>query len=187
MLSTIHSLKHEVKAPIKKQHTKSLANLVRYYKAKCSHLSTKLKTFECTECNELELALNNLKQEKKDLLDKNAELINEIKCLEKVNFYEERKYSDNLRLCIMELLNYNVGVLKVEPVLRSVFKLLNIECDKLPQHTTINEMLIESRSLAHMQIAEVLTTSSDFTTQLTLNDLTREAQYSVLHCLRVNF
>ena len=63
----------------------------------------------------------------------------------------------------MELLTYNVGVLKVEPILRSIFKLINIECDLLPQHTTINEILIESRSLAHTQIAEVLTKTSENT------------------------
>jgi hypothetical protein len=60
----------------------------------------------------------------------------------------------------MELLTYNVGTLKIEPVIRSVFKLLNIKCTRLPKHTTINEILIESRFLSHTQLAEALTTSS---------------------------
>ncbi len=157
LLSTITSLKHGRAAPIKNKHTKSLSNLVRYYRAKCSNLSNKLQTFECSDCNELDITVNNLKQENRELREKNAELIDKVKESKRVSFFSERKYSDNLRLCIMELLTYNVGVLKIEPVLRSVFKLLNIECDLLPQHTTINEILIESRSLAHTQIAEVLT------------------------------
>ena len=50
--------------------------------------------------------------------------------------------------------------MKIEPVLKSVFKLLN---DRLPKHSTINEILIESRSLSHLQLAEVLTTTSNNT------------------------
>lgn len=63
----------------------------------------------------------------------------------------------------MELLSYNIGILKIEPVLQSVFKLLNIEYDRLPKRTTINEILIESRSLAHIQLAEALTTTTNNT------------------------
>lgn len=163
LLSTINSLKHNIKAPIKKKHDKSQANLIRYYKAKCSYLSNQLQNFECTECNELDITINTLKQEKMGLLEKNAELMDQIKESKKKNFYAEGKYMDDLRLCIMELLTYNVGILKIEPVLQSVFKLLNIECDKFPQRTTLNEILIESRSLAQTQIAEVLTTSSNNT------------------------
>lgn len=60
----------------------------------------------------------------------------------------------------MELLTFNVSILKIEPVLRSVF---NITCDKLPQRSTVNEILIESRSIAHTQLAEALTTSINTT------------------------
>ena len=77
-----------------------------------------------------------------------------------IKFYDERKYLDNLRVCIMELLTHNVSTLKIEPVLLSVFKLLNLEYDRFPQRTTINQILIESRSLAHIQIAETLTSTS---------------------------
>ena len=160
-ISKLLSIPMEIKHTNKR--TKSLSNLVRYYKAKCRYLNNKLQTFECTECNELDISVRNLKQENIELREKNALLIDELKDSKKINFYYDRKYCDNLRICIMELLTYNVSILKIEPVLRSVFKLLNIECNKLPQRTAINEILIESRSIAHTQIAETLITSSNNT------------------------
>ena len=63
----------------------------------------------------------------------------------------------------MELLSYNIGILKIEPVLKSVFKLLDVTYDRLPKHSTINEILIESRSLSHLQLAEILNTTSNNT------------------------
>ena len=63
----------------------------------------------------------------------------------------------------MELLSYNVAELKIEPVIRSVLKLLSIECDKLPKRTTINEILIESRALAKTQLTDALTSNSNNT------------------------
>ena len=100
----------------------------------------------------MDIVIEELKEGKKELLEKNAELRDEIKKFNKVCFYSEGKYTDNLRLCIMELLSYNVAKLKIEPVIRSVLKLLCIECDKIPKRTTINEMLIESRALAKTQL-----------------------------------
>ena len=164
-LAVIASQTHEktLLDSAKSKHSKSLKNLVRYYKAKCAYLKNQLETFECKECAELDETIKTLKDEKADLLEMNAEMIDDLKeqTSKTVTFYNEGKYSDNLRVCIMELLTSNVGILKIEPVLRSVFKLLNVERDKLPRHTTINEILIESRSLAHMQIAETLTTAAN--------------------------
>ena len=166
LLSTIISLKHEIpKVPNRSKNTKSLSNLIRYYKAKCKRLNSQLQMFECKECDELDMIISKLKEESKELREENARLIDKINDEDsrKVNFYSEGKYSDDLRICIMELLTYNIGILKIEPVLQSVFKLLNVECDKLPKRTTINEILIESRSLAHTQIADVLTASTNNT------------------------
>lgn len=56
----------------------------------------------------------------------------------------------------MELLSYNVGILNVVPIIQSVLHMAGLEYDRLPKHTTINEMIIESRSLAQMQVAEAL-------------------------------
>ena len=163
LLAIIGSLKREKTAPTKTKHAKSLSSLVHFYKAKCNYLQNQLRTYECKECNELDETIRELKEEKKELLEMNARLIDENKESKKISFYSAGKYSDDLRICIMELLTSNVSVLKVEPVLRSVFKLLSIQCDRLPQHTTINEMLMESRSISHAQLAETLTASSSNT------------------------
>ena len=44
----------------------------------------------------------------------------------------------------------------MEPIIKSVLRLADVKYDRLPKHTAINEMLIESRSLAQMQLAECL-------------------------------
>lgn len=59
-------------------------------------------------------------------------------------------------MCIMKLLSYNVGILNVVPIIQSVLHMAGLEYDRLPKHTTINEMIIESRSLAQTQVAEAL-------------------------------
>ena len=56
----------------------------------------------------------------------------------------------------MELLSHNVGILNVVPVIQSVLHMAGLEYDRLPKHTAINEMIVESRSLAQMQVAETL-------------------------------
>ena len=77
--------------------------------------------------------------------------------LRKLTTFEGGKYSDELRMCIMELLSHNVAILRVVPVIQSVLKLAGVTCNRLPKHTAINDMLIEARALSQMQLAEVLT------------------------------
>lgn len=59
----------------------------------------------------------------------------------------------------MELLahNINVGIKKVEPVIRAVLKFADVICQKLPQPTTISDMLLEGRVLSQIQLVEALT------------------------------
>ena len=56
----------------------------------------------------------------------------------------------------MELLAHNVGIKKVEPVIRAVLQLANMTCPHLPQHTAISDMLLEARALSQIQLAETL-------------------------------
>ena len=121
-------------------------------------LRSQLRSFTCTDCEKLDATITELKKQNQELLEKNAELKDGMSKPNKVKFFSEGKYTDDLRVCIMELLTLNVGILKIEPVLLSVFKLLQISFDKLPKRTTINEILIESRSVAQTQLAEILTT-----------------------------
>lgn len=60
----------------------------------------------------------------------------------------------------MELLTDGISIHKVESVLKSVLKLVGITYDRLPKHTAINEMLVEARGLAQLQLAEQLSKES---------------------------
>lgn len=164
---TINNLRHEIKPlNINKEKIRRLQDQVRYYVGKCESLTHCLIEFDNTD-NTIDSRIEQLQQEKKDILEANAEYKDIIKQLEsstkKLTFYEEGKYTDNVRICIMELLSYNVGILNVEPIIRSVLRLAGLKYDRLPKHTAINEMLIESRSLAHMQLAETLVHAPDST------------------------
>ena len=75
----------------------------------------------------------------------------------KIVTFKDGKYTDDVRLCVMELLSQNVAILQVEPVVRAVLKLCKMDCEWFPQHTQINEMLIESQSLSQVQLADTLT------------------------------
>ena len=50
-----------------------------------------------------------------------------------------------------------MGINQVEPVIQAVLRLAGIKCDKLPKHTAISEMLLESRTLSQIQLAQTLT------------------------------
>ena len=74
-----------------------------------------------------------------------------------------RLEKDNVRTCVMELLSRNVGIRQVEPVIRAVMKMCKVNCDRLPQRTAIDDMLVESRSLCQIQLAEAHTDSTNNT------------------------
>ena len=157
--ATIAHFKKEIKLSTHVQ-IKKFQDQVRYYIAKCELLTQRLKEAECdTDCT-LESKIEQLKDEKIDLLHINAEYKDTIKELQssnkKLTFYEKGKYTDDIRMCIMELLSHNVGILNVVPVIQSVLHMAGLEYDRLPKHTAINEMIVESRSLAQMQVAETL-------------------------------
>ena len=153
---TIKDLKKDVKCN-KQRNTKKLQDQVRYYAKKCELLASQLKEQNCTD-SVIDSRIEQLTQEKIYLLDANAEYKDTIEHLKsrKLVFFEGGKFTDSIRMCIMELLSYNVGILNIEPILKSVLRMAGLEYDRLPKHTTINEMLIESRSLAQMQLAETL-------------------------------
>ena len=82
------------------------------------------------------------------------------------------KYLDNIRLCCMELLSLNVGVLNVEPIILSVLKhTAGFSVKELPQKSTLVRMLAEMKGIAYYQLADVfakeenLTLHSDGTTK----------------------
>lgn len=114
---------------------------------------------ECTDCKDLEEQLLKLKARNAELMEANAILHDKLSALKSRNLitYVDGKYTDSMQLCIMEILSHNVGINQVESVIRAVLRLADIECDKLPQHTAISEMLFESRTLSQIQLAQTLT------------------------------
>ena len=150
---------------IKESHrasTKRIQSRANYYQKRCMDMQECEKEEICEHCSELELENTELKRQILDLKEVNAQLLDEVNQLQasKITTYEDGKYTDDVRICVMELLSRNVGIKQVEPVIRAVMKLCKLKCDRLPQHTAIDDMLIESRSLCQIQLAEALTDST---------------------------
>ena len=57
-------------------------------------------------------------------MEANAELKDEVEQLQlrKLTTFEGGKYSDELRMSVMELLSHNVAILQVVPVIQSVLE-----------------------------------------------------------------
>ena len=140
------------------QEAKKAREQIRYYKQKCAQVLDQSEN-ECEYCKDLEEELAKLKSKNLELLEANAILHDELATLKarKLVTYADGKYTDPTRLCVMDILSHNVGINQVEPVIRAVLRLAEIECDKIPKHTAISEMLLESRSLSQIQLAHTLT------------------------------
>ena len=140
------------------QEAKRAKEQIRYYKQKCAQVLDQSER-ECEYCKDLEEELAKLKSKNIELLEANAILHDELATLKsrKLVTYVDGKYTDSMRLCVMDILSHNVGINQVEPVIQAVLRLAELECDKLPQHTAISEMLLESRTLSQIQLAHTLT------------------------------
>ena len=160
----IKKLEKDIKTA-EKVGAKRAHSQLHYHKMKHKELQEKEADNVCEHCDEIEAENAQLKREIVELKDTNAQLLDNIKSLEKrkVVTFMDGKYTEDVRLCVMDLLSRNVGIRQVEPVVQSVLRLCKMDCDRFPQHTQINEMLIESRSLAHVQLADVLTGSDSNT------------------------
>ena len=140
------------------QEAKRAKEQIRYYKQKCAQVLDQSER-ECEYCKDLEEELAKLKSKNLELLEANAILHDELATLKsrKLVTYVDGKYTDRMRLCVMDILSHNVGINQIEPVIQAVLRLAELECDKLPQHTAISEMLLESRTLSQIQLAHTLT------------------------------
>ena len=118
---------------------KRVNSKVAYYRKKSQQKQQKLDEMKnsCDHCDTMDEENMMLKQVNKDILEANAELKDQLQALQsqKLKTMEDGKYSNEVRMCVMELLSHNVGIWKVEQVIRAVLKLAGIECERLPQHT----------------------------------------------------
>ena len=77
---------------------------------------------------------------------------------------QTRAIKDAVRQCCMELLSLNVGVRNIEPIIRSVMRDIGgLSVERLPQYTTLINMLSEMKVLACAQLAEELSCSEQTT------------------------
>ena len=104
----------------------------------------------CNEMDELKREVNDVKAENEylRLLVDNNEVI----------LYDEeaKVYLPSTQKCVYELLNYNVSLSNVSPVISTVLKLANLHPNKLPCKSTVNNMNIQRLLLAQKQLSETL-------------------------------
>ena len=65
--------------------------------------------------------------------------------------------------CCMKLMNHNVSIRNVDACIRAVLDLVGRDVSQLPKKSTIANMMVEARSLAHLQLADELPKQSDNT------------------------
>ena len=170
--------KQEKELYLKERNHKILATKERY-RAKANYTSGKVHSLK--ECDiDLENKADELFLKVKELEIVNKDLQNEIYILKIQNeelssskstdfkstpkTFSGGKFTDPVRQCCIELLQLNVGVKNVEPIIHSVLhNLVGIEVDRLPKYSTMIGMLSEMKVLAYQQLSEELV-DSEFTT-----------------------
>ena len=90
-------------------------------------------------------------------VDELSEALEEVRS-EKVHTMDASHYMYNhkIRECCMKLMSHNVSVRNVDACIRAVFDLTEREVDQLPKKSTVANMMVEARSLAHLQLSEEL-------------------------------
>eukprot|EP00057_Strongylocentrotus_purpuratus_P011916 XP_011666390.1 PREDICTED: uncharacterized protein LOC105439273 [Strongylocentrotus purpuratus] len=93
------------------------------------------------------------------LEEKNKELHQLIALVEdpEIETFENGKYSNSIRLTIMELLSSNVSLSKVDTVIRTVLRnLVGKEVSRLPSMGTKSRILVEARHLANVEVVTAM-------------------------------
>ena len=112
------------------------------------------------EVADLKNALESTRDEYDILVGRMNDL--ESACLETKE--HKMKYLDNIRQCCMELLSLNVGVLNVEPIIRSVLQhCAGFSIKELPQKATLVRILAEMKGITYYQMAEMLSKEENLT------------------------
>ena len=88
------------------QAAKRAREQIRYYKQKCAQVQEHMES-ECEDCKDLEEQLLKLKSQNIELLEANAVLQDELASLKsrKLVTYIEGKFTDAMRLCVMDVLS----------------------------------------------------------------------------------
>ena len=91
---------------------------------------------------ELEVKVDELREQIQQLQSKKLEVM------------EKGHFNHRIRECCMTMLAQNVGIRNVEKWIRAALELCNIKVDHLPTKSTLANMAVEARSIAHLQLGE---------------------------------
>ena len=70
-------------------------------------------------------------------------------------------YTNECQKCVYELLNHNVSVSKIGPVIATVLGMVGKECEKLPSKSTVLNMNLQRLHLSHQHLGEAFAAESD--------------------------
>jgi len=144
-----------------KKNIDRVRHRVSYWKAKYNNLQKSSEESELeSEFNKekeqlcLQEEITRLEQENFELIDTVEELVTE----KEIIAYQGGRYTDDIRVCCYELLSLNVGIRNIKAVITSVLKnIAHKSVDRLPHHTALCDMMIESLTIAQVQLADQLT------------------------------
>ena len=134
-------------------------------KRKISHSSHIIESFHDQMQEERDEM--DLRKKEIEIKEKEIEYLQIMLNDDEIKTFENGKYTDNIRLTIMELLSMNVSFNKVNDVIRAVIKrLTNKSIDRLPSIGLRSHFLIEARQLADIQVGNALLQDCDLTSVL---------------------
>ena len=169
-----------------KKQLKRLSARENYWREKCSKLENdddKIYTQDDVDTLrvKIEQLTNESRQNQEQIHNMYVEInsleahVNHLSKLENAVVYDEisRTYDHSLHLCVYSLLDHNVAYENIDPVIKSVLKLVNKELNKLPSVGTIHNWSIERGLISKRQIAE---TSSNTNTTLHTDEASKYGQ-----------
>jgi len=168
-----------------KKQLKRLSARENYWREKCSKLENDDKIYIQDDVDTLRVKIEQLtnesRQNQEQIHNMYVEInsleahVNHLSKLENAVVYDEisRTYDHSLHLCVYSLLDHNVAYENIDPVIKSVLKLVNKELNKLPSVGTIHNWSIERGLISKRQIAE---TSSNTNTTLHTDEASKYGQ-----------
>lgn len=92
-------------------------------------------------------------------VDELSEALEEMRS-EKMHTMDAGHYNHKIRECCMKLVSHNVSIRNVDACIKSVLDLVERDVRQLPKKSTVANMIVEARSLAHLQLADELPNQS---------------------------
>ena len=156
-----HLLKqHEVLNDRWKRYKKSVAksrrrNKSRLHRLKNKHIVPSSLSESSDSDHETDVDNDARIKELEVQVDEQAETIKELQSRE-IMTLDKGHYNYKIRECCMKLLSSNVSIRNVEDCIKAVCGLAGQQIGKLPSKSTIANLMVEARSVAHLQLAEAI-------------------------------